>query len=258
MSDIHSNMPALKEVLNKIKELKSLGFITNEPDNLLNKAETEYNNQNYKNAYDLATQSIEKSKEIKEYGIKSKNQIKQTKNNITFAKSNNINTTEAENLLNKAKTEFNKGNYKNAYDLATQSKNKIETQIDNLINLANSKINELQNLINKLNSQNIDTEELKTSLTNAKTKFNNKEYHLSLTTANQSVALANQILTAKQAIDNAKKLINQEKSKGNDVSDAEDLLNNAEIEFQNKNYKKYWRLLKNIAKEFAISCKYTI
>ena len=182
----------------------------------------------------------------------SDNLIKKAEDKINFLKLNGLSTKEAENLLNKAKTEFNKGNYKNAYDLATQSKNKIETQINNLINLANSKIKELQNLINKLNSQNIDTEELKTSLTNAKTKFNNKEYHLSLTTANQSVALANQILTAKQTIDNAKKLINQEKSKGNDVADAEDLLNNAEIEFQNKNYKK----AENLAKQSLAKLSY--
>jgi hypothetical protein len=30
------------------------------------------------------------------------------------------------------------------------------------------------------------------------------------------------------------------------------------FDIQNKNYKKYWRLLKNIAKKFTISCKYAI
>jgi serine/threonine protein kinase len=219
---------------NKISLLKSNNLSTTEPENLLKQAKQEFDKRNFTKSYDLANLSIKKADEILNNYISThiNPKLNETTNLINSLKSI-INTSEYEEKLNKAKELINSKKYRKA-------ENVLDGLIKELKQIKNAhlKINELKSLINKLDGLGVDTAELKTSLSNAEDNFKKKNYQSALKIANFSLTIANQALTSKQEMNKAKNLINQEKSKGRVVVDAEDLLNKAELEFQNKNYKK--------------------
>jgi len=113
-----------------IESANKIGADTTEAQNLLNRAETALSDEQYQDAINYANQAKTSAEQLLEA---LKNYTTRVINNaqsaIDSAKSNGADTTEAERLLQQAKTALNKGEYKDAKKYANQAKKKAEMAI---------------------------------------------------------------------------------------------------------------------------------
>lgn len=107
-----------KETIAKVQD-ESISVA--EPHKLIMKAEEELNNKRYANARDFATKSIEMVKLKKHNQQKASKFIKDAIGKIHTAKSKNLNTFEAEKLLDEAASNLAEHSYKSAVELAKES-----------------------------------------------------------------------------------------------------------------------------------------
>ena len=175
-----------------------------------------------------------------------KNQIPKLESKINQYKKEGIYTKDAEDLLNKAKEEFNNKNYDKALNLLKQSEEKLNQKVINKL------INEVENQINQYKSEGADLTEAISLLNKAKEEIKNANYDKALNLLKQSQTKAKEIYVKFLIDDRVQPLLIKYKSEGVDVGEAEYYLSKAKEEFDNKNYDKaieYLQKSQQIAEE---------
>ncbi len=119
-----------------------------------------------------------------------KDKINQLEQKINQYKSEGTNITEAISLLNKAKEEYNKGNYNNAIKYVEQSQKVAEEQKKK--EDIKNQITQLEDLLNKYKSEGVDVEEAFSLISKAETELKNGNYNKSLEYLNESQQIAEQ------------------------------------------------------------------
>ena len=118
----------LNDVEEVIGEIKSLGVIVSDAEDLLLKAKDAFNNGNYVLAEDLASQAKDLAVQINQTAFQAKEAIDEADRAIAEAEEEGreVGLSEAKDLLNQAKESYGKGNYQSALNLATQAKDLAE------------------------------------------------------------------------------------------------------------------------------------
>ncbi|EEB75025.1 hypothetical protein TAM4_970 [Thermococcus sp. AM4] len=184
--------------------------------------------------------------------VDAENAIQRAENLITYAADHGINVTDAENMLNVAKSEYSSGLYSaakdhadQAYSLAQEAISKARTDAWSAIEDANETISQARNL-------GLNTSRAESLLSKALENYTKEYYPAAEQNAKEAKNIAMNLIeryNASVAIENATEMIKAAKAAGANTTPAEDLLNQAREAFNSGNYTKARELAERAAQE---------
>jgi len=185
----------ITKVQSAIESANKIGADTTEARNLLDRAETALSNEHYQEAINYANQA-KISAVLAISQIEAQSTITKAQSAIESANKIGADTTEAQNLLNRAETALSDEQYQDAINYANQAKTSAEQLLEALKNYTTRVINNAQSAIDSAKSNGADTTEAERLLQQAKTALNKGEYKDAKKYANQAKKKAEMAIMA--------------------------------------------------------------
>ena len=185
----------ITKVQSAIESANKIGADTTEARNLLDRAETALSNEHYQEAINYADQA-KISAVLAISQIEAQSTITKAQSAIESANKIGADTTEAQNLLNRAETALSDEQYQDAINYANQAKTSAEQLLEALKNYTTRVINNAQSAIDSAKSNGADTTEAERLLQQAKTALNKGEYKDAKKYANQAKKKAEMAIMA--------------------------------------------------------------
>ncbi len=220
---------AISLAQNTINNATEHGINVTDAKNTLNQAEKAYNNGEYEKAKELATTTIQKTRdEVDAAKEEALSKINLAENETRNAENLGVNVSEAKHLLNDALDLFNQGYYPEAGEKADAAYQKAQEAI--LKNEALKAIKLAEDAVSNVSSQGINVDEARNIITQANETLTEGNY-----TGAKELALkarANAFLSLARA------MLQEATEKGYEVSDEIALLHKATGEYNSGDYEE--------------------
>ena len=173
------------------------------------------------------------------------NAIQQAENLINYAKDHGINVSDAENMLDIAKSEYSSGLYSAAKEHADRAYDLAQEAINDARERAWTAISEANETVTQAKSLGLNVSSADGLLSSALEYYKEEYYQLAEQNAKEAKSTALVLLeqyNASIAIENVTNVINEARAMGANTTFAENLLNQAEEAFNGGNYTKAQKL----------------
>ena len=235
----------------KINEMRIEGVNTSLADNLIARAEKAKKNENYKEAINLAMQSEGELERIELQQDIAKRSISTTTDKLTKAKEDGINVSKPEKILQEAKIAYDGGFYVKAFDKAVKG-GEILNSVIKAFNESKNILDEVKKVIEKTEELGMDEEELTEKYSKALIAFENDNYEKSYSLANRAKeTLSDLKRDLPDYISEMEEVVRGLKSKGNDIDEAEKLINKANANLKMGNILEVFDLLAKAKEEYG-------